>query len=194
MRETSLPVALSIAFKEWAGVCDALSSGRQALIVRKGGIEEGRDGFAPEHPAFWLYPTFVHEGEQGLKWPSTTPRPADPTVVPIETLVAVETINRVESLETLLALDDLHAWTEASIRKRFAYRTPGVWVLGVRAYRRPDPIPVVVTPGQLGCKSWVPLETPLATAGLEPSRTDEQAAMDRATLATRLGRATRTTG
>ena len=29
------------AFKEWAAVCAALDSGRQTLILRKGGLHEG---------------------------------------------------------------------------------------------------------------------------------------------------------
>ena len=45
----------------------ALAAGRQSLILRKGGIDEGPGGFLPEHPAFWLYPTRVHQAEQGLK-------------------------------------------------------------------------------------------------------------------------------
>ena len=57
----------AVAFKEWAGICDALGAGRQCVILRKGGIAEGPGGFAPEHDAFWLYPTRVHEAEQGLR-------------------------------------------------------------------------------------------------------------------------------
>ena len=62
-----LPETCPIAFKEWAGVCAALAEGRQSLIVRKGGIAEGPRGFAPEHDVFWLYPTQVHQAEQGLR-------------------------------------------------------------------------------------------------------------------------------
>lgn len=35
-----------IAFKEWDIVCKALEEGRQSLILRKGGIHEGREGFS----------------------------------------------------------------------------------------------------------------------------------------------------
>ena len=48
-----------IAFKEWAVVCAALASGQQSLILRKGGIHEGRDGFRVAHREFWLFPTGV---------------------------------------------------------------------------------------------------------------------------------------
>jgi hypothetical protein len=183
----SPPETCAVAFKEWAGVCDALTSGRQSLILRKGGIEEGPRGFVPEHPAFWLYPTYVHEGEQGLKVASRS-RPADPRVVPIGALAVVESVDRVDDLDVLLGLDEFHVWTEETVRKRFEYRRPGLWVLGARVYRRDEPWRVEVTPGQLGCKSWVPLERPLGARGLEPSRTEAEAAADRARLAAALGR------
>jgi hypothetical protein len=41
-------------------------------------------------------------------------------------------------------------------------------VLGVRVFRREEPWLLEPTPEQLGCKSWVVLDTPLATEGLEP--------------------------
>jgi hypothetical protein len=182
-----IPETCAIAFKEWSGVCDALGSGRQTLIIRKGGIEEGPSGFLPEHPAFWLYPTFVHEGEQGLKLPTREHSTAEPGIVPIRELVTIESIHRVDNLATLLGLDDLHVWTEETIRKRFAYRKPGVWVLGVRTFTRAEPIPIQVTTAQQGCKSWVPLEHPLMTSEMVPARSDLEAEADRATLAARLG-------
>ena len=52
--EPVLPVTCAFAFKEWAGVCAALESGRQSVILRKGGIADGPGGFVPDHEAFWL--------------------------------------------------------------------------------------------------------------------------------------------
>ncbi len=39
---------MRIAFKEWAVIVDALGRGDQILILRKGGISEGRGGFQIE--------------------------------------------------------------------------------------------------------------------------------------------------
>ena len=63
------PNPARIAFKEWASVCDALLEGRQTIILRKGGISEGTAPgvFVPEHSEFWLYPTWVHQAEQGVR-------------------------------------------------------------------------------------------------------------------------------
>src|SRR5213082_2938121 len=51
----------SAGFKEWSLVCDALGRGRQSVILRKGGIAEGRGGFSFRHREFFLFPTFFHE-------------------------------------------------------------------------------------------------------------------------------------
>ena len=55
----------SIAFKEWQVVCEALADGRQSILLRKGGIHEGRSGFSFAHDAFFLFPTRFHaQGDQ----------------------------------------------------------------------------------------------------------------------------------
>src|SRR5262245_58889581 len=59
-------VTNNIAFKEWAAICAALAEGRQSIIIRKGGIHEGREGFRVAHDEFWLFPTYVHEAAAGL--------------------------------------------------------------------------------------------------------------------------------
>lgn len=163
-----------VAFKEWAGVCEALGSGLQSLILRKGGISEGPDGFRPEHSEFWLYPTHLHEGQQGLRvTPAKVPDDALNTVR-IDCLAHVQSIGYVDREATLAGLHDYHVWTQETIRKRFHYRSPGLWVLGVRVYRRPEAYSIRVTEEQLGCKSWVPLDAPLPTTGLVPVLEDEE--------------------
>lgn len=167
MKPTAIPAeTCAIAFKEWAGVCDALASGRQSLILRKGGISEGPDGFRPDHPAFWLYPTNVHEAEQGLRSPGPDRSDETPGTVAIDAMAVVEWTGRVDRPEQLAGLADLHEWTEATVLKRFHYRSPGLWALAVRVFRADEPRRVAVTDAQLGCKTWVPLETPLPTSGL----------------------------
>ena len=56
------------AFKEWEGIVEALGHGAQIVILRKGGIAEGRAGFTPRHPRFWLFPTRFHQ-----QWEKTKP-------------------------------------------------------------------------------------------------------------------------
>ena len=51
----------SVGFKEWALVCEALGRGEQTILLRKGGLAEGREGFGFRHEEFFLFPTFFHE-------------------------------------------------------------------------------------------------------------------------------------
>src|SRR5215831_9477184 len=57
---------LKHAFKEWAVICEALALGRQALILRKGGIAENSGSFRLEHTQFWLFPTYIHQQAAGI--------------------------------------------------------------------------------------------------------------------------------
>ena len=56
-----------IGFKEWQVVCDALAEGRQTVILRKGGIHEGREGFSFAHERFYLFPTRFHATSEQVK-------------------------------------------------------------------------------------------------------------------------------
>lgn len=170
----AIPETCAVAYKEWAGVCEALADGRQCVLLRKGGIDEGPGGFRPEHDAFWLYPTHVHQAQQGLRVPTATPPSLPTDHVGLETLAVVAEVAFLDREEALPALAGFHVWTEEAILKRFRYRRPGVWVLGVRAFRRAEPWPVEVTPEHAGCKTWVPLDSPAPTAGLVPALEDEE--------------------
>jgi hypothetical protein len=57
----------SVGFKEWAIVCEALGRGRQSIILRKGVIAEGRDGFSFRHREFFLFPTYFHEQPEKVR-------------------------------------------------------------------------------------------------------------------------------
>lgn len=161
---------LSIAFKEWAAVCRALATGRQSLIVRKGGIAEEGGVFKPEHPRFWLYPTLFHEQQQGVK-PDALPlleaaerdRPSAGTLR-FTHGVDVTAVDHVTSLDTALSLDEFHIWSPDVITQRFYYRTPGLYVLTVRVWEA-DAVEMPEQPAFAGCKTWVDLGRELPDAG-----------------------------
>ena len=170
----------AVAFKEWAGVCDALLAGRQSLILRKGGIREepGPGAFVPEHAEFWLYPTAVHQAQQGLRLadePATLPPPPGSPggALAIRGLARVELIGFIRDEATLPALEEFHVLTAETIRTRFHYRRPGLWVLGTRIWRREPPWTIMATPEHAGCKTWVLLEEALPMSGLEPVLDDD---------------------
>jgi hypothetical protein len=165
---------LSIAFKEWAVICAALAAGRQSLILRKGGIAESGGTFRPEHSEFLLYPTYFHEHRAGVK-PEFLPlleaaeaMKPPPGTVRFTHFVRIVSVAHLMELDRALALDSLHAWTAEVVTQRFHYRSPGLFALGVRVYRLAQAFDAIEQPEYAGCKTWVPLQTPVDTHGAEP--------------------------
>jgi hypothetical protein len=183
----------AIAFKEWAGVCDALTRGDQAIIVRKGGISEARGPgiFVPEHDEFWLYPTGVHQAQQGLRTAAAPGPLIDDGSVSIRALARVERVGFVRDEATLPALEEFHVLNEETVRQRFRYRNPGLWVLAARIWRREPAFAIMATMQHAGCKTWVTLDEALPTAGLVPALGDDSWAACLARLSAILDRQSR---
>jgi len=72
---------------------------------------------------------------------------------------------RASRLEQVLELDALHVWSEATVRQRFAYREPGLFVLPARVYAMAIPVDVANRPEYEGCKTWVDLGDTIPAAG-----------------------------
>jgi hypothetical protein len=168
---------LRVAFKEWAAVCRALADGKQSLILRKGGIAEQGGTFRPEHDRFWLYPTYFHEQQRtGLKpeyLPLIDAAEADrppPGVLRLSHFAEVADVRHVDRLEDALALDPLHVWSEETVRQRFHYRTPGLYVLAVRVFRSRRPAELPENPAYAGCKTWVELDREVEEQPADPVR------------------------
>ncbi len=165
---------LRYAFKEWAVICRALAEGRQALILRKGGIAESGAAFTVEHPRFWLFPTYTHQQRAGIQ-PEALPlleqaeaeRPPAGTVR-LSHFAEVAGVYHVHDLVPALLLAHLHLWSEETVRARFAYRTPGLYVLPVRVYRAAQTFDLPDLPEYAGCRSWVDLGRELPTDGAVP--------------------------
>ena len=93
----------------------------------------------PEHDEFWLYPTAVHQAQQGLRTASPAPpssRAGPDGSIAIRALARVEMIGYLGDESRLPALEEFHVLTEETVRKRFRYRTPGLWILVARIWRR----------------------------------------------------------
>jgi hypothetical protein len=171
---------LKIAFKEWAVICRALAEGRLSLILRKGGIAETAGQFAPEHNRFWLYPTFVHEKPDGVKptaaelfHAAESDRPPA-GMIRLTHFAEVHGVYHIKQLFGALLLDDLHIWSEATVRQRFDYRWPGLYLLPVRVFKAADTIELPETPAYAGCRTWVELDHDLPTAGATPVLDDKE--------------------
>lgn len=161
-----------VAFKEWAVVCRALAEGRQAVILRKGGIAEEGGVFRPDHARFWLFPTYLHQTPDSLKPDAAAHLPAvERDRPPADTVhlthyVEVPGVFRADRLEQALDLASFHVWSDSTVRQRFAYRQPGLYVLPARVYAAPHSIEIANRPEYEGCKTWVDLGAEFPEVGL----------------------------
>jgi len=157
-------MSASIGFKEWQVVCDALASGRQSVLLRKGGIHEGRQGFSFAHESFFLFPTRFHaigdqvrEGEVKVmpEW-----QPGDSICITHHArarwAVTLTDWDRVASLEPY------HVYSRQTVRDRFDWESKGmaagsihVALIEVRKLAEPWEFRYEAKYG--GCRSWVDL-------------------------------------
>lgn len=165
---------LRSALKEWAVICRVLAEGRQALLLRKGGIAESGGEFELEHPRFWLFPTYTHQQQTGIQ-PRVLPLLAEAEAerppagrVRLSHFAEATGVYRVNHLASALLLSDRHVWSEETIRARFAYRWPGLFVIPLRVYRAAEVFDLEDTAAYAGCRSWVDLGRDLPTDGATP--------------------------
>jgi hypothetical protein len=161
------------AFKEWGIVVEALGRGGQIVVLRKGGIAEGRGGFQAEHERFWLFPTRFHQQAEGVveearagfedyEWPPEE-------VLRIEFCAEVMEARRLDSLAAAQRLAGQHIWREEVIAERFDWgRDAGIYAMAVKVRRLAAPVELPMLESYGGCKSWVELEPSMNFAGTEP--------------------------
>jgi len=176
-------ISEAFGFKEWAFVCEALGEGVQTLILRKGGIHEGRAGFHFQHNHFWLFPTGFHAQKEQLLWTpndiesSTVPPDEERTEVHIRHKVELKKIWKVTDWEKVAALAPYHVWKEDVIRDRFVWNDESC--LHVALVKISSLVSEWTFPyerGFGGCRSWVKLnsESEPTDIVLKPSLSDEK--------------------
>lgn len=156
-----------IGFKEWQVVCDALASGRQSILLRKGGIHEGRDGFSFAHSSFFLFPTRFHaQGDQV--------REGDVKVMPewqpgdeiqITHHVEAEWAITLTDWQQVADLEPLHIYSESTVKDRFDWEGKGmasgsIHVALVRVRKLTTPWTFSYEKSYGGCRSWIQLPEP----------------------------------
>ncbi len=188
--EPAVAGATRAAFKDWALVCEALGRGRQSVILRKGGLAEGRGGFEFKHPAFWLFPTQYHEQAAKVRPEELAalrgglpPVPGDHAAggtVTVRYLFRLGWARRVEDWATVARLAPFHVYREEVARERFAYAdrhhdSGALTVAFGRVFRLDgDPWRFPDSPAFGGCRSWVELPGPPAGLALRPALGDEE--------------------
>lgn len=157
----------NVAFKEWQVVCDALASGRQKILLRKGGIHEGRDGFSFAHDAFFLFPTRFHadssQVREGLV--RTAPEWKDGEIVSITHFVRAPRAITLFDWEQTASLESLHIYAEDTVRDRFYWQgrnmpSGSIHIAIAETYALARPWEIPYSPKFGGCRSWITLPDP----------------------------------
>jgi len=184
---------MRIAFKEWAVVVDALGHGHQILILRKGGISEGKGGFKPEHSRFLFFPTLFHQQRESVIGAAQKRYDLISADFPPKHLLRIEywaEVVQALQLGSLPAAHDLqgqHIWREEVIAERFDWgRDKNIFALAIRVYALPHCMELPMLEAYGGCKSWVELAEDVPTEGSRPVLSDKQFATNFQALQTSL--------
>jgi len=155
---------------------DALLRGEQAVILRKGGLREGRGGFRIEHPEFLLFPTLFHQQREAVvpaaqaRYDELAPHFPPPETVRIEGFARVIGWQRLESLATAWQLRGQHIWRDDVVAERFDWgRDKQIHALTVRVFRLDAPVELPMRTAYGGCKSWIELAEDVPITGARPA-------------------------
>ena len=163
----------SVGFKEWALVCDALGRGEQTILLRKGGIAEGRDGFGFRHSEFFLFPTFFHEQVLKIRNQDAEIPAQRKGQVEIRYFAKLEAQKEITSWKMAAALEPFHILAESVVRERFEYKQAGLHVAFVRVFQLAPPWIFPDEPAYGGCRSWVNLPDCPSRTRFDPVLTDD---------------------
>lgn len=156
-----------IGFKEWQVVCDALGVGKQLIILRKGGIHEGREGFSFAHDSFFLFPTRFHaigdHVREGVVEVAPEWKPGD--VIRITHHVEAVLAITLTDWAHVQALEPYHIYSEKTVRDRFDWEGKGmasgsIHAALVRVSELAEPWEFAYEAKYGGCRSWLKLPEP----------------------------------
>jgi hypothetical protein len=165
----------SAGLKEWAIVCEAMGRGEQSVILRKGGLAEGRAGFGFRHPEFFLFPTSFHEQIEKVRGHGVEIPKMREGEIEIRFFVKLIVAAHITSWETAAALEPLHILEQSVVRERFDYESaPGLQVALVRVFRLGQSWILPDAPQYGGCRSWVTLPGQNPEMRLEPVLMDKR--------------------
>jgi len=183
---------VTTALKEWDVVVAALEQGRQALLVRKGGLDDPDQRIPLPEGRFWLYPTLFHargvflkpehhellvpgmhraprETARLLPRPEGHKRGVTPGHVALRAVAEIAGVVEAPSLDALHRLTERTVWTEKYLTLRYRWRPqdrPLVLVLDVAAL--PEAVEVEERVEYGGCRSWLELVDPPDASAARP--------------------------
>jgi hypothetical protein len=158
---------MQTGFKEWQVVCDALAQGRQTVILRKGGIHEGRDGFSFAHDRFFLFPTRYHVQPDQVREgaPEALPEWKEGDLVRIRHLVHIPTALTLTDWQSVETLEPFHIYTPQTVRERFDWEGRGmssgsIHVALAEVWQLAQAWEFCYEKRMGGCRSWIELPEP----------------------------------
>ncbi len=168
------------ALKEWDVVCEALGCGRQVVVIRKGGIAEGKDGLTFQHDEFALLPTFFHQQTDRVV-PDfdvavrSGEAPGEHEGVEIRHAATLVWHRTVSDRAVLARLQAYHILTPEEVGARFDQgSSAGVQVALLRVYRIDPPCRVAWNKSFGGCRSWAEMDADLESCTLVSVLSDER--------------------
>jgi hypothetical protein len=139
-------IANHTALKEWASVIEALGSGAQIVLIRKGGLAD--QSFGVEAQRFYLFPTNYHDAGG-----------AESAHVRITHWAEVVKTWQIRDATMLPRVEALTILDSSAIETRYRFRPDqAINVIAIRAYRLASPTDVVMKPEYSGCRSWVSID------------------------------------
>lgn len=156
------------ALKEWSLVCEALAQGRQAFILRKGGLLDEDGTFHLEHREFLFLPTWLHQ-ERGLVRPEhqdlfdSVPLQPDggPKLAYFRHFAKVERVWSLGEDQDAKLQNLQHIWSRQYLDLRFGYKPDKpLLCAAIRLFELESPIRYELRPQDTGCRSWVEWSEP----------------------------------
>lgn len=168
------------ALKEWQVAVKALEQGETIALLRKGGIREERGKFSVQRDRVWLYPTFEHQKPELLKPEyAHDVKPVEsgwhPSEVRIGSWAEITEVFKVRNEATVMQLLPFHVWNQAFVTERLQWKpSQPLYVLLLRVYKLHQPRAIAYSSTYGGCKSWIDLETAIATEASDPVLEDAE--------------------
>lgn len=161
---------MTLAFKEWSFIVDALGKGYQSMILRKGGISEDEGNFTLKGNQFLLLPTLYHQAKQLIKpeWlDKLEENKFQISTDKVRILYYAQVVEKkiITDWNILQKLDNQHAWKEEIIKERFNRWEKNVHLLVLQIYTLKNPVDLELKPEYEGCKSWVTIDHDIDATG-----------------------------
>lgn len=143
------------AFREWNKVCYAIKNGKQSILIRKGGIHEGKKGFKWSHDKFFLLRSYYHFENKLLKDSYIEKNLETSNNLHLEVYCEIVLKKFVSNKEIINKLFSYHVYNQNLIDERFNYNdVKGLNIAVIKTYKLKNPINVGKTEDYKGCKSW----------------------------------------